>query len=74
MKLLKGQKEIKVYKTQRPKFSQRSCWSDSVILINGKEVDIFWECMRGQIFSFNMKINGIKFHFSQENFRFLKLI
>ena len=39
---------IKAYKTKRPKFgNKKATWSDSSVLINGEQVNVFWECMRG---------------------------
>lgn len=51
---VKTNHKIIVRKTKRPKFGQKkACRSDSQVLINGKEVTILWECMRGANYYFN---------------------
>lgn len=55
MKIKRCDKNIvfKAYKTKRPKFGEKACWSDSSVIINEKVVDVFWECMRGQSYYFS---------------------
>jgi hypothetical protein len=48
MKLYLGNREIKKYKTKRPKFGEKCCWMDERFKIDDRSETIYWECMRGQ--------------------------
>jgi len=46
---------FKAYKTTyKPKVnnSNKTCWSDTEVVLNGTNMNVFWECMRGSNYYF----------------------
>jgi len=65
---VKRNKKIIVRKTKRPKFGQKkACWVDERVQINGEEVTILWECMRGVNYYFNFQGQWYKIPFEIKN-------
>jgi hypothetical protein len=64
MQLFKNNKCVKVFKANRPKFGAKKCtWMDETILIDEKEVSVFWECMRGKNYYFELDRQWYKIPF-----------